>query len=107
MPTTTDKPITFEAACRRYVNRYTMEHVPKWATQMRSIEGKWYAPQFRTDQEWYDNTIFPEGKDKKCITVGATFPLGQWLDEPFKKGSVPVPPIPTTAAARKKMRRLW
>lgn len=82
---------TFEQAKTRYVNRYTMEHVPGW-TQIPCENGKYYAPQFRTDAEWYENTLFPEetdcpcsAKDKYCFTTNQSWPLGPWLDAPFHK----------------------
>lgn len=87
-------------ACGQYVHRYTMEHVPDWATKphIMKIAGqefptaKFYAPQFRTDAEWYANTKFPGEagwiglpKDTNCYTTGQTWPLGHWLDAPFKR----------------------
>jgi hypothetical protein len=84
---------TFSQACAQYPHRFTMEHVPQWATTA-SDNGKFYAPQFRTDAEWYANTIFPgepahpdyPRRVKHCYTRGETWPLGQWLDKPFNKG---------------------
>jgi hypothetical protein len=51
--------------------------------------GKFYAPHFRSDQEWYNHTTFPgeeahKGRDRDaCHTSGQTWPLGQWLDTPY------------------------
>jgi hypothetical protein len=76
-------------ACATYVNRYTMEHVPAWAR--RPLEtGKFYAPQYRSDAEWYANTVFPgepgvHGNSRHCYTSGQTWPLGQWLTEAYRK----------------------
>jgi hypothetical protein len=82
------RPITFEKACRFYTNRYTMEHVPPWALAA-APNGKFYAPQFRTDREWYEKTKFhgeSEIADKHhCFTSGESWPMGQWLDQPFRK----------------------
>ena len=80
---------SFEAACRTYVHRFTMEHVPSWASG-QPIVGKFYAPQFRTDKEWYDNTTFPGeaghlGGRRHCHTSGQTWPLGKLLDAPYVK----------------------
>lgn len=89
---------SFEEACKMYQNRYTMEHVPLWAAGNPG-NGRFYAPQFRTDREWYDNTLFP-GEDghlatgprrNACMTSGQTWPLGLWLDEPYRKGETPLP----------------
>ena len=88
------RPITFEQAKARYVHRYTMEHVPAWAQRRPCDDGgviaKYYAPHFRTDREWYENTLFPgEGfvgkREKYCFVVRHTFPLGLWLDQPFRR----------------------
>jgi hypothetical protein len=85
---------TFERAKAQYVHRYTMEHVPAWTAQINANNGKYYAPQFRTDREWYDNTVFPGEpghseyrirKSEYCETRNQTWPLGQWLDRPYKK----------------------
>lgn len=85
--------MSFEEAKRRYIQRYTMEHVPRWA--LKCLEpGKFYAPQYRTDREWYDNTIFPgeEGypfskRETSCYTNGQSWPLGLWLTKPLNKGA--------------------
>ena len=77
--------MTFEQAKAQFVHRFAMEHKPTWANQPLS-DGKFYAPQFRSDREWYDNTVFPpeNGKRKYCTTSGQTWPLGMLLDEPFE-----------------------
>lgn len=51
------KKLSFKEACARYVHRYTMDHVPKWAKHPH--KGKYYAPQCASDREWYNNTVFP------------------------------------------------
>lgn len=91
------RAITFEQAKARFTNRFTMEHVPPWAKEapdatppISSKRPGYYAPQFRTDREWYDNTRFKGepghlGTARECTTSGQTWPLGQWLDEPFKR----------------------
>lgn len=82
----------FETAKRTYVHRFTMEHIPNWAREPMS-NGKFYAPQFRSDREWFDNTLFPPHKfqlskrDTSCFTTGETWPLGQYLDAPYTKGA--------------------
>ena len=77
---------SLQTAQQNYPHRYTMEHIPLYArTQCRN--GKYYAPQFRTDAEWYAATRFPGEKgiprdQDHCETGPATWPLGQWLDKP-------------------------
>jgi hypothetical protein len=87
----TNRKISFEDACRQYVHRFTMDHVPEWARTPLKV-GKYYAPQYRSDREWYDNTVFPGepghyGTRNECNTHGQTWPLGQWLTEPFHKAN--------------------
>jgi hypothetical protein len=78
--------LSFEDAKREYINRFTMEHVPAWAKKPLD-NGKYYAPQYKSDQEWYDNTVFPPFtmNKKYCESSNATWPLGQFLSEPFEK----------------------
>lgn len=81
--------ITIEQAKAQYVHRYTMEHVPTWA-RLPADNGKFYAPQFRTDREWYENTTFHGepghlGDKKHCYTSHQSWPLGQWLDKPYTR----------------------
>jgi hypothetical protein len=60
-----------------------MEHVPSWARLRPCDQGgtgtQHYAPQFRTDREWYDK-FSGEGhvgkREKHCHTSGHSFPLG-------------------------------
>lgn len=70
---------TLARAQSQYPHRYTCEHVPQWAREQRA-DGTYYAPQYKTDQEWYDNTIFP-GEDgctalKFCESSNPSWPLG-------------------------------
>lgn len=74
----------------RYVNRFTMDHVPQWATKP-APNGKYYAPQYASDVEWFANTLFPPNhplgkRITDCYSTGQTWPLGQWLDKPYKNG---------------------
>jgi hypothetical protein len=82
MKTTTK--ISFESACNRYVHRFTMEHVPAWAKEVRE-DGTYYAPHYRSDREWYDNTEFPPVFDG-CYSTGQTWPLGKELTALFVLG---------------------
>jgi hypothetical protein len=81
-------PPTFEQAKAKYVNRFTMEHVPAWAKKPMA-NGKYYAPQYESDAEWYASTLFPgepghhNGKNH-CQSSNQTWPLGQFLDAPYE-----------------------
>lgn len=82
------RALTLAQAQARYVHRYTMEHIPAWSR--KHCAGKFYAPQFRSDAEWYANTVFPGepghfGKRDECNTSGQTWPCGEWLSSPFVK----------------------
>lgn len=63
-----------------------MEHAPKWARKPMG-NGMFFAPQFRTDQEWYDNTKFPgegaPGNKTSCMSSNLSWPLGSSLDKPY------------------------
>ena len=85
---------TLREAQRDYPHRFTMDHVPHWARNVITTgpaAGKYYAPQFRSDAEWYANTMFPGEPDNPmpgrshCFTRNHTWPLGQWLDAPYRK----------------------
>lgn len=84
--------ISLEEACAQYVHRFTMEHVPEWS-QARREDGTYYAPQFASDQEWYNNTMFPPehplGNSHTCYSINQTWPLGHSLERPYTK-SAPV-----------------
>lgn len=82
------RKLSLDIAKAQYVNRYTLEHVPQWARARCEGNGRAYAPQFRTDSEWYDNTTFPgegdlSGRSEHCETRNQTWPLGQWLARPL------------------------
>jgi hypothetical protein len=77
---------SFIKAKLQYTQRYTMQHIPQWA-KVKCSNGRFYAPQFRSDLEWYENTLF-HGESKlaekdSCYTRGQTWPMGQWLDSPY------------------------
>lgn len=80
---------SFEKACGTYVHRFTMDHVPAWAKEIR-VGGDYYAPQFRSDREWYENTLFPGepghfGDRHSCYTNNQTWPVGKSLQKPFTR----------------------
>jgi hypothetical protein len=85
----TRRPVSFDKACREFVHRFTMEHVPAWAKEPNPLGG-FYAPHFRTDREWYDNTLFKGETElaspRHCYTTGHTWPMGQRLTAPYVKG---------------------
>lgn len=81
--------IDLRTAKLRYPYRFTMEHVPSWA-RVRQSDGTFPAPQFRTDQEWYDNTTFPgesglSKNAKYCEIRNQSWPLGKKLSEVYTK----------------------
>lgn len=81
---------TLAQARSQYVHRFTMEHVPQWA-RTECGNGKFYAPQYSSDSEWYEHTVFPEEeshpdfprKVNHCYATGQTWPRGLWLDVVF------------------------
>ncbi|CAB5144618.1 hypothetical protein UFOVP147_23 [uncultured Caudovirales phage] len=78
---------TLSQAKAQYVHRYTMEHRPEWARKI-AVNGYFYAPQFRTDAEWFAATRFPgesglHGNCRHCETGKPSWPLGEWLESPF------------------------
>jgi hypothetical protein len=87
---------TLEQAKALFVHRFTMEHIPQWVRDRPTPRhsggtADWfYAPQYRSDQEWYDNTkFFGEpghiGTSRECCSSNATWPLGMTLDKPYSK----------------------
>jgi hypothetical protein len=82
------RKLSFEDAKAIYTKRFTMEHVPSWAG-INPGNGLYYAPQYSSDREWYSRTFF-EGESKlaterHCYSTYPTWPLGQWLHQPFTK----------------------
>ncbi len=90
--TSTERPtMTLEQAKREYVNRYTCDHVPNWATKP-APNGKYYAPQYKSDEEWFALTVFPPHtpdwcRKTDCYSSNQTWPLGNWLDKPYRTGN--------------------
>lgn len=88
------RELTFEEACARYTQRFTMENVPSWTVypvDAQGVEGFYEAPRFRTDLEWYEKTYFPgEMRPDGCVqkacahSTNESWPLGRWLKEPYK-----------------------
>lgn len=81
--------MTFEEAKRAYVHRFTLEHVPAWA-RLPFKDGRFPAPQYASDWEWFTNTQFPPNnpfarskRDTFCYSNNQTWPLGQTLSTPY------------------------
>jgi hypothetical protein len=77
--------MTLELAKRMYLHRFTLEHVPAWAL-VPAPNGKYYAPQYRSDAEWFENTVFPPNNPLSkmdCCSSGQTWPMGQWLSAAY------------------------
>lgn len=70
---------SFEDAKNQFTSRFTMEHKPDWAMKQRSCGG-YYAPQYSTDREWYDNLVLENGYMR---STNCTFPLGERLDSEY------------------------
>jgi len=78
---------TLAEARNLYIFRFTMEHVPQWG-KTRRADGTYYAPQYRSDAEWYENTTFPGERGHSmgpdyCHSRNQTWPLGQSLTAPY------------------------
>lgn len=86
--------ISLAAAKAQYPHRYTAEHVPAWAKEPLSL-GRFYAPQYASDAEWYENTAFPGEANcyaaDHCVSNWQTWPHGKWLGAVFVPGQ-PVTP---------------
>jgi hypothetical protein len=81
------RKLSFDQACTQFTQRFTMEHIPAWARKQRE-DGTYYAPNYRNDREWYDNTVFHGESDlaskSHCYSTNPTWPLGKVLCEAFK-----------------------
>lgn len=81
------RAINFEKAKGLYIYRYTMEHVPRWASEPHFDETTkefigYYLPQYATDLEWYENTTFPgekhiSNRETYCESANQTWPMGK------------------------------
>lgn len=83
------RKVTLAQAQAQYPHRFTGDHVPAWALEVRR-DGSHYAPQFRSDAEWYAATTFPgepglHGNSRHCETGAPTWPLGTSLKAPFHR----------------------
>lgn len=101
------RPITLRQAPKLYPHRYTTEHIPTWARKPIQLNGqtRYYAPQYTTDKEWYNNTKFPGEagipiKCPYCYSTNHTFPMGVWLTEPYSHNCPTTSPIYTQPYAQ-------
>lgn len=89
------RPLTLAQAQERYPHRFTQDHFPAWAAHPlrrdRLGEAEDYpAPQYASDAEWYERTIFPgEGGLPRnahgmCVSNRPTFPLGERLPHAYR-----------------------
>lgn len=80
------RSISFEQAKAQYPHRYTLDHVPAWAME-QAPNGKYYAPHYVSDREWYEKGVFPGEHgldlDESMISRFQSWPMGQWLDVPL------------------------
>lgn len=84
------RSISFDEAKRRYLSRFTCEHIPVWAKYPRK-DGSYYAPHYLTDLEWYNSTAFPGEPDcaadeTSCFSHSQSWPLGSKLSKPYQIG---------------------
>lgn len=84
----TPSRIRFDTAIKRYPNRFTLEHIPSWA--LKPLFGKYFAPLYASDREWYDNTQFPEEIEQlprdQCLSKNFSYPIGKWLKRQYYIG---------------------
>lgn len=89
-----NRKLTLLEACRLYIHRYTMEHVPLWSQRPiwsdEVCSYVYYAPQYTSDQEWYDRTYFPGedgwiGQSNECYSTNPSWPLGRWINTPYTR----------------------
>lgn len=80
---------TFERARIDYPHRFTLEHMPVHAYSPLP-SGRYPAPQYRSDREWYENTRFPgerglHGNRRHAMSSNPTWPRGVTLDRPYRR----------------------
>lgn len=91
------RTLSFEEAIAIGDSRFTLTHIPPWyATSARrhGVEDKYFAPQFSSDREWYENTKFRGeeghyGGERNYHSINFSFPLGVWLDKPYELPNKP------------------
>lgn len=81
------RPVSFDQAVLKSPHRFTLEHIPAWADLQRE-DGMYYAPQYSSDREWYERTLFgterlTDPRTRYMTDFSATWPLGQSLSSPI------------------------
>ena len=67
---------------RTYVGRFTKEHRPNWASKEWK-DGQPYPVQFKSDQEWLENTRFLVRKDGHLdMRATSCYSTPTWPDNP-------------------------
>lgn len=68
-------------ALARFVNRFTREHTPTWATRPQP-SGEPYPVQFASDAEWLSNTVFRTNTDGALHATADCNSYPTWPDNP-------------------------
>jgi len=77
----------------RYVQRYTKEHKPEWANELRD-NGEAYPVQFEDDTDWLKHTYFTVRKDGRLdARVNFCHTKPTWPNNPELR-NIYVPPNP-------------
>lgn len=71
-------------ALASYVNRYTRDHRPYWATTGNpdKFPNGVYPLQFDSDADWLANTLFPVSKSGNRLLTGDCQSSPTWPDNP-------------------------
>jgi hypothetical protein len=84
-------PLQRRIALAQYVHRYTLEHKPAWTNKPREVtddQGRVtqaaYAPQFASDVDWLEHTLFNVKKDGTLANASCwsspTWPLKESIN---------------------------
>jgi hypothetical protein len=92
MPRVKLRPVSFKEALVIGDGRFTLEHIPEWyrrSPRRHGVVEMYHAPQFRSDREWYDNTVFfgeagHYGGPKNYHSLNYSWPLGMWVEKPYR-----------------------
>lgn len=83
-----ERPLSIDEARRRFVKRFTLNHIPHWAKH-KLPNGKYPGPRYESDQHWYATSEFigfgATGVRKYIREGKPTYPVGRFLDAPFTK----------------------
>jgi len=64
-----------EIVLAHFPNRYTLQHTPRWVTDMAIRRGVFYPPQFVNDTDWLIHTRFAVTEEGK---LDQSFPIGMF-----------------------------